>query len=47
VKASVVKCNINVENIAVNEDALIWNAVADNFVRGRAYGFGEVTVVEW
>lgn len=47
VETTMVKCNIDVENITINEDSFIWNAVTDDFVRGRAYGFGEVAVVEW
>lgn len=45
VKAFMVECNVDVKNIAVDEFALVGNAVADDFVEGGADGFGEVAVV--
>jgi hypothetical protein len=46
VKASVVECNIDIEDITIDENSFVWDTMADNFVRGRAYGFGEVAVVQ-
>jgi len=42
----VVKGYVDVENVAVFQDPLIGNAVANNLVDGRTYGFGEMAVVE-
>lgn len=47
VVAAVVEGDVDVEDVAVDQDALIGNAVADNFVKGGAYGFREVAVVQW
>ena len=44
-KAAVVECDVEVENVTVKEEALVGNAVADDFVSGGAEGFGEVDVV--
>lgn len=45
--AAVVEGNVKVQDIAVEEDAGIRDAVADHFVRRSADGFGKVIVVEW
>lgn len=46
VVAVVVEGNVDVEDVAVDEDALVGNAVANNFVDGGAYGFREVAVIQ-
>lgn len=46
VKAFVVERYVDVKNVAVDELALVGNAVADDFVEGGADGFGEVAVVQ-
>lgn len=46
VVALVVEGHVNVEDVAVEEDALVGNAVADDFVDRRTAGLGEVVVVE-
>lgn len=38
--------DIDVEDVAVLEDTLVGNAVADDLVGRRAYGLGEVAVVQ-
>lgn len=35
--AVVVEGNVDIEDVAVDEDALVGDAVADNFVDGGAY----------
>lgn len=45
-KAIVVKRHVYVENVAVLQDSLIRNAMADDLVDRSAYGFGEMAVVE-
>ena len=45
VEAAVVEGDIDVENIAVEEDAVIRNAMAYDFVRRGTNGLGEVNVV--
>jgi hypothetical protein len=47
VEAAVVEGDVDVEDVAVLEGALVGDAVADDFVGGGADGFGEVAVVEW
>ncbi len=47
VEAFVVESNVNVQDIAVNKDALIWDTVADTLVEGCADGLWEVAVVQW
>lgn len=42
----VVEGDVDVEDVAVDEDALIGDTVADDFVDGGAYGFREVAVVQ-
>ncbi len=42
----VVECDVNVENISVQQDALVGDAVADDFVDRRATRLGEVVIVE-
>lgn len=42
----VVQCNVEVYDIAVEQDALVGYPVADDFVHRSADGFGEVVVVE-
>jgi hypothetical protein len=46
VEAVMVDRYVDVEDIAVFEYALVWNAVADDLVERCAYGLGEVTIVE-
>lgn len=46
VEAAVVKRDVDIEDVAVLERALIGDTVADNFVGGCADRFGEVAVVE-
>ena len=46
-EAIVEKGDIDVEDIAILKWTMIRNAVTDNFVGARAYGFWEVAVVEW
>ncbi len=46
VEAAMVECDVEVEDVAVEEDALVWNAMTDYFVGGGADGFGEVNVVQ-
>jgi hypothetical protein len=41
-----VQGNIDVENIAIKQNALVRNTVADDFVNGRAARLGEVVVVQ-
>lgn len=41
-----VQCNIDIQDIAVDELALVGDAVANDFVEGGTDGFGEVTVVK-
>ena len=45
VETLVVERYVDVQNIAVDELALVGNAVADDFVEGGADRFGEVAVV--
>jgi hypothetical protein len=42
----VVQRNINVEDIAVEENTLVWNAVTDYFVNGCTTRLGKVVVVQ-
>ena len=44
--AAVVEGDVEIDNIAVEEDAGVGDAVADYFVDGCADGFGEFPVVE-
>lgn len=46
VVAGVVEGHVEVEDVAVEEDARVGDAVADYFVGGGADGFGEGVVVE-
>lgn len=46
VVAVVVEGDIDVQDVAVDEDALVGDAVADDFVDGSAYRFREVAVVQ-
>ena len=46
VKAVVVQCDVDVEDITVSEYSLIRNTVANDFVYRRTYGFGEMAIVE-
>jgi hypothetical protein len=46
VEAAVVEGHVDVEDIAVFEDALVGNTVADDFVGRGAYRLGEVAVVQ-
>ena len=46
VEAVVVEGDVEVYDVAFEEDALVGDAVADYFVDGGADGFGEVNVVE-
>ena len=46
VEAVVVEGDVEVDDVAFEEDALVGDAVADYFVDGGADGFGEVDVVE-
>jgi hypothetical protein len=45
VEAAVVERHVNVEDVAVEEDSVVGNAVADDFVGRGADGFGEFAVV--
>ena len=45
-EAVVVEGDVEVDDVAFEEDALVGDAVADYFVDGGADGFGEVDVVE-
>ena len=47
VVAAVVEGDVDVEDVAVDQDALVGDAMADDFVEGGAYGFREVAVVQW
>lgn len=47
VEASVVEGDVDVDNVAVLQDALIGNTVADALVHAGAHRLGEVAVVEW
>jgi len=47
VEAAVVECDVDVENVAVSQRALVGNAVADDFVDRCADRLGEVAVVQW
>ena len=44
-EAAVVERDVDVEDVAVDEGAVVGNAVADDFVGAGADGFGEVAVV--
>ena len=46
VEAVVVKGDVEVDDVAFEEDALVGDAVADDFIDGGADGFGEIDVVE-
>ena len=46
VEAVVVERDVEVDDVAFEEDALVGDAVADDFVDGGADGFGKVDVVE-
>jgi hypothetical protein len=37
---------VYIDNVAIHERAAVGNAVADDFVDGRAYGLGEMIVVQ-
>ena len=45
-EAAVVERDVDVEDVAVFEGPVVWDAVADHFVDACADGFGEVAVVE-
>jgi len=45
VEATMVEADVEIDDVAVEEDTLIRNAMTDNFVDGGAEGFGEVDVV--
>lgn len=44
---AMVEGNVDVENIAINQDAGIRDTVADDFIEGCADGFWEIIIVEW
>ena len=44
--AFMVESDVQVEDVAVEQDSLIRNAMANHFVWRRAYRFGEVVVIE-
>ena len=46
VEATVVQRNVDVQDIAILEDSLVGDAVANDFVDRCAYRLGEVAVVE-
>lgn len=46
VETAVVDGDVDVEDVAVLEHSLVGNAVADDLVERRAYGLGEMAVVE-
>jgi hypothetical protein len=43
--AAVVDADVDVDDVAVDEDPLVGDAVADYFVEGGADGFGEADVI--
>ena len=45
--AVVIERDVDVEDVAVAERTLVWDAVADDFVKRCADRFWEVAVVEW
>lgn len=45
--STVVQRNVEVEDVAIQKNSLIRNAVAYNLIRRRTYGLGKVVVVEW
>lgn len=47
VEAAVVEGDVQIYNVAVFEHTLVRDAVADDFVDGRADRLGKVVVVEW
>lgn len=46
VVALMVKCDVEVEDVAVEQYTLVWNTMADDFVRRGADRLGEVIVVK-
>jgi hypothetical protein len=46
-ESAVVECDIDIEDVTINEDILIRNTVADDFVYRSTYRFGEVAVIKW
>lgn len=46
-KAFVIERYINVDDVAVFQNVLIWNTVTDDLVDRCANRFGEIAVVEW
>lgn len=42
---SVVKRNVEIQNVAVHQHSLIRNSMANNFVNGGTAGLGEIVVV--
>lgn len=44
--AAVIEGDVEVEDVAIEEDARVGDAVADYFVGGGADGFGEGVIVE-
>lgn len=44
---AVIKGDVDVQDVAIDEGSLVWNTVADDLVEGSANRFGEVVVVEW
>ena len=42
-----VERDVDVDDISIFEDILVWDAVADDFVDGCADGFGEMAVIQW
>ena len=45
VEAAMVEGDVEVKDVAVEEETLVGDAVADDFVGGGADGFGEVDIV--
>ena len=43
---AMIQSHIQVNDVAVEEDALIRNTVADNLIDGRAYRLGEMVVIQ-
>lgn len=45
--AAAVEGDVEVDDVSVDEGALVGDAVADDFVEGGAEGLGELVVVQW
>jgi hypothetical protein len=45
-ESTVVKCDVDVDNVAILKRSVVRNSVADDFIDRGADGFGEVAVIE-